>query len=164
MDIIIRKAKKSDVNEVYSIFLELVKSEDASSKRVSKCLMDLRQKKFGFTQSSKRELLREFRERNSIYLVAEINGKIVGYARGKFIENKDPFFKTVRIGLLNALAILKKYSRKGIASKLNKSIEKWFKKNKCSQIHLEVFENNSAIKIYPRWGYKTFINKMVKKL
>lgn len=164
MDVLIRKAKAKDVSEVYAVLLEMITSEDSSSKKVSGFLMNLRRKKSDFQESAKKELIREFRERNSIYLVAEIDKKIVGYVRGSILENKDPFFKTNKIGYLNALAVLKKYAGRGIASKLNQSIEKWFKENKCSQIHLEVFENNPAIQIYEKWGYITFNRKMAKKI
>jgi diamine N-acetyltransferase len=164
MDVLIRKAKKKDVDEVYNVLLEMIKSEDASSKRVSQFLMDSRKKRSDFQDSAKQELIREFRERNSTYLVAELNDKIIGYIRGNIIQNKDPFFQVTKIGYLNALAVLKNHSGKGIASKLNKSLEKWFKENECSQIHLEVFENNPATKIYEKWGYKTFNRKMGKKI
>ena len=164
MDVLIRKAKKKDVNQVYNILLEMIRSEDTSSKIVSNSLLDLRKRRSDFIKSAKQELIREFKEKKSIYLIAEIDNKILGYVRGSIIEDKDPFFKTVKIGHLNALVVLKQYSGKGIASKLNISIEKWFKENKCSQIHLEVFENNPAIQIYEKWNYKTFNRKMVKNL
>lgn len=164
MDILIRKAKAKDVDEVYAVLLELIKSEDSSSRKVSQFLMDLRRKRSDFQESAKKELIREFREKKSLYLVAKVDNKIVGYARSSIIENQDPFFKTNKSGYLNALAVLKKCAGKGVASKLNQSIENWFKENKCDQIHLEVFENNPAIKIYEKWGYKTFNRKMAKKL
>ncbi len=164
MVVLIRKAKKEDLDQVYDVFLEMIKSEDLSSRKVDNFLIGLRRKRPDFKESAKQELVREFRERNSIYLVAETGNKIVGYIRGSIIENKDPFFKTIKIGYLNALAVSKKHTGRGIASELNKSLEKWFKENKCSQIHLEVFENNPAIKIYEKWGYKTFNRKMSKKI
>lgn len=162
--ILIRKAKKSDVHQVYAVFLDMVKSEDASSKKVSNFLMDLRKKRKDFVVSAKKELLREFKENNSIYLVAERNKKVLGYVRGTIVENKNPFFKSIKLGYLNAIVVLKKYTGKGIASLLNKSIERRFKENNCSQIHLEVFEHSPSISIYEKWGYKKFNIKMAKKI
>lgn len=164
MDILIRKAKKEEVDEVYDVLLEMIKSEDLSSKKVSNFLMYLRRKRLDFQESAKQELVREFREKNSLYLVAETDNKIVGYVRGSILENKGPFFKTTKIGYLNALAVLKNFTGKGIVLKLNQAIEKWFKEEKCNQIHLDVFENNPAIQIYEKWGYKTFNRKMARKL
>lgn len=126
--------------------------------------MDLRKRRSDFVESAKQELLREFRERNAIYLVAEIDSAIAGYVRGSIIESKDSFFRNVKIGYLNALAVLVRYRGRGIASKLNRAVEQWFKDNSCSQCHLEVFENNPAIRIYEKWGYKKFNRKLAKKL
>ena len=160
----IRKANSKDIDQIYQLFLEMIKSEDFSAKKVDKCLLNNRKKRQDFISSAKKELLKEFKEKNSIYLITEINNKIVGYVRGFIIENKDPFFNSIKIGYLNALVVLKKYNGKGIGSLLYKEIENYFKKNKCKQIHLEVFENNPAITIYKKWGYKSYIKKMVKKI
>lgn len=160
----IRKARVADVGQVYAVLLRMFASEDASAKKASKRLLDQRRRRKDFATSARKELLREFKEKNAVYLVAVVDGGIVGYARGSVVEDKSPFFKTARIGHLNALAVLKKYEGKGVASKLNAELEGWFKKRGCSQIHLDVFENNPAIRIYERWGYRTYNRKMVKNL
>lgn len=164
MDVIIEKAQKKDVNGVYVVLLEMIKSENACARKVSPSLMKQRIKRSDFEASAQKELLRSFKEKNSRFLVAKVDGKVVGYARGSIVKNKDPFFKTVTTGYLHALAVLKKYTKKGIASLLYEKIETWFKENKCSHIYLEVFEHNSAIKIYDKWGYVSCNKKMVKKI
>jgi ribosomal protein S18 acetylase RimI-like enzyme len=164
MMVTIRKAQKDDVNQVFAVLLRMIASEDASAKKTSKCLLGLRRRRKDFVASAKRELLREFREKNAGYLVAVQDGKIVGYARGSVVLEKSPFFKPVRIGYLNALAVLKSHAGKGIASALNMEMERWLKKKGCSQIHLDVFERNPAVRIYEKWGYKTYNLKMVKRV
>jgi len=149
-DILIRNAKESDVEQVYNVLMEMISSEDNASMNINPFLMDLRNKRSDFVDSAKKELIKEFNEENSAYLVAEINNKIIGYIRGSVVENEDPFFNKIRIGYLNALVVLKEYSGKGIASKLNNELETWFKENDCKQIHLEVFDKNPAINMYEK--------------
>jgi ribosomal protein S18 acetylase RimI-like enzyme len=164
MEIIIRKATIKDIEQIYRVYLEMIKSENESVRKIGNYLLDIRNKRENFILASKKELLQEITEKNTIYLVAQIDEKIIGYIRGEFLEKKDPFFKPIKIGYLHALVVLKKWRGFGIASRLNSEVEKWFKKKGCSQVHLEVFEHNNAIKIYKSWGYKIFINKMSKKL
>ena len=164
VEIVIRKATIKDIEQIYEVCLDMVNSEDKSARKIGGYLLDIRNRRKDFVSSSKRELLREIKEKNTVYLVAQAGNIIVGYARGEFLAKKDPFFKPIKIGYLHALVVLNKWRSYGIASKLNSELEKWFRKKKCSQIHLEVFENNDAIKIYENWGYKRFINKMSKKL
>lgn len=163
-EITIRKAQVNDLDQVYYLLLEMIESEDNSSKKVAPYLMNLRVKKKDFEKNAKEELLREFSEKNSVFLVAESDNEIVGYIRGILIEMKDAFFETCKYGYFNALVVNKEHNGKGIASRLNAILENWFRDNGCNQIHLEVFENNPAYKIYEKWGYKPFNTKMFKKL
>lgn len=163
-EIKIRKAKRNDLDQVYYLLLEMIEAEDCGSKKIAPDLMNLRIRKKDFEKKAKEELLKEFSEKNSIYLVAEVNNEIRGYLRGSFVVMSDAFFETHKVGFLNALVVSKKHNGKGIASKLNADFEEWLKNNDCKQIHLEVFKNNPADKIYKKWGYQTVNKKMFKKL
>lgn len=164
MQIKIRKATIKDVDQIYEVFLGMVRSENKAMRDTNKYLTRLREKRDDFTISSKRGLRQEIKAKNTYYLVAVANDKIVAYARGEIKYSKNLFFKRVRTGHLHSLAVLKKYRKKGIASRLHREIEQWFKKRKCIQMNLFVLENNPAIDIYKKWGYKTFVNTMSKKL
>ena len=161
---IIRPAKKEDIEQIYNLFLELYKEEDNSAKKTAKFLKNLRKKRKDFEKSVKKELLKGIRERNSIYLVAEIDNKLVGYCYGQFTKTKDPFFKPSTIGYLHSIIVNRKFRGKGIAKKLHQEIIEWFKKKKCSTIYLEVFVNNSAISLYKGWNYKTATCKMWRNI
>lgn len=161
---LIRKATPKDIEGIFKTFLEMVKSEDSASKKVAPFLMDLRKKGKDFKEDARKELLREVRERNSLYLVAEDKGKIIGYCYGTVKAEKGPFFKSTLIGHLNGLVVKKQYNGKGIGSKLHRELEKWFKEKKCKQIKLEVFTTNLAKRIYSKLGYHEVISKMNKKL
>ena len=160
----IRKAKKSDLEDIYTLCLELFKSEDASAGKVAMFLRDLRSRRKDFKSSSKKELLREIKEKNSLYLVAEEDNELKGYVRGCIINVKDPFFKPQKIGYLHAIVTKRKYRGKGISNKLYAELLRWFKKNKCSVVSLEVFATNPAVKLYEKLGYKISTYKMWKKI
>ncbi|MBT5021417.1 GNAT family N-acetyltransferase [Candidatus Woesearchaeota archaeon] len=163
MTVLIRKAIKKDIEEIYNCFLDMAKSEDTSTKKIDRAFMLLRQRRKDFVTSSKKELLREIRERNSLYLVAEENKCVVGYAYGTIKKQKSPFFVTKTIGYFNALVVRNRYRGKGIASKLRNELENWFKIKKCKLIYLEVVEQNNAKEIYKKWGYKNSNLVMVKR-
>jgi GNAT superfamily N-acetyltransferase len=161
---IIRKAKSSDIDQIYQCFLEMEKTEDISAKKSAQFLFDARKRRKNFEQCAKKELLREIRERNSIYLVAVENDVVLGYSYGSISKNKNPFFDFPKLGYFNALLVRKKYQGKGIAKLLYLELENWFKEQKCKLIYLDVFFHNPAKNIYPKWGYKFSNEIMMKEL
>ena len=161
---IIRKAKPLDVDGIYSVFLELAQVEDKSASEIASFVRKIRKRRKSFKKDVKKELLKEIKERKSIYLVAEVSDEIVGYAYGSFDNSKNSFFDCPITGIANALVVKKKYRKKGIASKLSKERDNWFKKKGCKVIYLEVYPNNNAVEFHKRLGYKTITLKMCRKL
>ena len=159
---LIRKATKKDLDAVYKTFLELIKSEDAAAKKIG--YMAVRKKRHDFGSVARKQLLQSIRQRKSLYLVAEINNHITGYAYATIFRHKDSFFHTYPIGYLNAIVVRKKYRGQGIASALMKEAEKWFKKKKCIMSTLDVFYTNPAINVYTRLGYHAYDYRMFKRL
>ena len=164
MVMIIRKAKPSDLDGIYSVFLELAKIEDKSASRIANFVGAIRKRRKTFERDVKKELLKEIRERKSVYLVAEVSNNIVGYAYGSFDDSRNSFFDIPITGVANALVVRKKYQGKGIASLLVKERDKWFKKKGCKVVYLEVYPTNDAINFHKKLGYKTTILKMCRKL
>jgi len=146
----IRKATAKDVDEVYRLFLEMIKSEDAASRKSGISLMNLRKKDRNFEKNAKKELLREIRAKNSLYLVAEDKGKLAAYAYGFIPKVKDPFFTMPIVGYFSALLVTKKHRGKGLAKKLKLEMESWFEKKKCDFVYLEVFSTNPAVDLYKK--------------
>ncbi|MFA5127353.1 MAG: GNAT family N-acetyltransferase [Patescibacteria group bacterium] len=164
MNVKIRKATIKDINQMYPVLLDMIKSEDRAIKASNRYLMRLRKKRTDFEASTKREFRREMEVKNSKYLVAIIDDKIVGYTRAEVKNNKNSFFQPVKTGYLQSLVVLKKYRGRGIAAKLYQELEKWLKSKKCTQVSLHVLKNNNAKKIYEKWGYESVFYKMTKKL
>jgi len=160
----IRVANSKDILGIYECFLDMAETEDKSSKKIASFLMEVRKRRKDFETSAKKELLREIREKNSIYLIAEQNEEIAGYIYGSIKNTKSPFFKLPKIGYFNALVVRKKFRGLGIAKMLHQELEKWLRKNGCKYIYLEVFSENSASELYFKWGYKNVNYIMAKKL
>lgn len=88
-------------------------------------------------------------EKNSVFLLAEADGKIVGFARCK--GNKLSRFKhKAEFGI----CILKKYWGYGIGKALLENILIWADTHGVRKIALNVVETNSnAIKLYESFGF-----------
>jgi GNAT superfamily N-acetyltransferase len=161
---IIRKAKSSDIDGVYEVFLELAKVEDNSASEIAPFVRAIRKRRKSFEKDIKKELLKSVRENKSIYLIAELNNEVVGYAYGSFDDSKNEFFDAPATGIANALVVKGKYQGKGIALKLAKERDVWFKKKGCKVVYLEVYPTNSAVEFHKKLGYKTVTLKMCRKL
>ncbi len=84
-----------------------------------------------------------------LFLVAEAEGAIVGYAIGE-IEWRD----RIRIGHLMNIAVVEEWRRKGLATKLLEEIEGRFKERRAEVSYLEVRASNTpAQRLYAGRGY-----------
>lgn len=85
----------------------------------------------------------------ALFLVAEIDGKVVGLAtldRSNLVK----IHHTATFGI----NILKEYCGQGIGSLLMGKVIEWAKHNEVEKIDLEVFANNtSAIALYKKHGF-----------
>ena len=91
----IRKATKKDLDGIYQLFLELIKSEEVSAEKVARFLRDIKKKRKDFEESSKKELSKDICGKNSILFVAEDKNEIIGYISGDILKVKDPFFNPI---------------------------------------------------------------------
>ncbi|RLG01132.1 MAG: ribosomal-protein-alanine N-acetyltransferase [Thaumarchaeota archaeon] len=91
------------------------------------------------------------------FLVAEVDGKIVGYimCRVERILSKFERFKFKRAGHVISIAVLPEYRNRGIASSLlSKAIDILKNEYRCEEVFLEVrVSNNPAISLYEKLGF-----------
>lgn len=91
----------------------------------------------------------EYMKSTALFLLAEIDGKIVGSAT---LDRSD--LKKLEHNVTFGITILKEYCGLGIGSILMENIIEWTKFEGIEKIELEVFENNiSAIKLYNKFGF-----------
>lgn len=85
--------------------------------------------------------------KNSCFLVAELNGRIVGYVIA--------LCRRRIIGHVISIAVHPDYRRKSIATVLMRAVETIFKKRKVRVVRLEVrVSNKPAINMYSKLGYE----------
>jgi ribosomal protein S18 acetylase RimI-like enzyme len=91
----------------------------------------------------------EYMKSTALFLLAEIDGKIVGSAT---LDRSD--LKKLSHNVTFGITILKEYCGLGIGSILMEKVIELTKAEGIEKIELEVFENNlSAIKLYNKFGF-----------
>jgi len=105
---------------------------------------------------SKRTLLEELSDVGNFFLLAEIDGKPVGYA--KLRENNDPFHdKKTNAVELERIYVLQERQGNHIGSDLMEQCLKFAQIRHYQVIWLGVWEKNSkAAGFYQRWDFKSF--------
>ncbi len=95
-----------------------------------------------------------FRNFQRYFLVAEFNGKIVGYAMAR-VETIFHLFKLQKKLHLISIAVLPSFRRMGIASSLLKKLEEEAVSADIFSIFLEVrVSNYGALSLYRKMGFK----------
>ena len=159
---IVRKAEIKDIEEIIPVFQEY---ESASLGYLPKKYQCIRNKKEPIIENIKKAFIKDIRYKDSIFLIALDDKKIVGYIYGIVRDDQHPLFKPVKTGELNDIAVLKEYRSKGIASLMWKELDKWFKRQDCKMITLSVNCNNDhAQEVYKKWGFETFYLRMIKSI
>lgn len=107
----------------------------------------------GERQVTKEDIIRTVKRRfetNSLALVAEVSGKIVG-----FVSADRGFANRTKHSVYIVTGILRDYRRNGIGSKLFELLINWAIKNEVQRIELTVMTHNEvALKLYKKMGFK----------
>lgn len=91
----------------------------------------------------------EYMRGTALFLLAEVDGKIVGSAT---LDRSD--LKKLEHNVTFGITILKENCGLGIGSILMEKVIEWTKSEGVEKIELEVFENNiSAMKLYKKFGF-----------
>lgn len=90
------------------------------------------------------------------FLVAEKDGKVVGYIMCRLEHGKSHFgFRIIKRGHVVSIAVLPEYRKQGIGKNLMLNAEKALKDYGAKEIILEVrVSNTPAINLYEKLGYE----------
>lgn len=157
----IRSAKLGDVEQMIPVLQDY---EIASESYLLEKYKYMRNKKSPLKECMKLSLQEQIQKKNGKFLVAEKENKIVGYIFGEIRDDNHLLFDRPKTGELNNIAVLKTHQGQRISSQLWAQLQDWFIENKCELITLSVNINNSAQKIYKKWGFDKFYYRMIKKL
>ncbi len=115
------------------------------------------------------EKLREFYSKNissenTLLLVAEIDGEIVGFTLGK-IQKYPPIFQIEEFGYLSDTFVKEEYRRKRIGEKLTHEMLEWFKSRGMKRVELSVdVRNKIGVSAWTKFGFEPFHYRMKKNL
>ena len=97
-------------------------------------------------RDSRKSIEKQIKQANTIYLVAELNNKIIGSVLGT---------SDSRRGYINRLAVLPVFQNRGIGRQLVKEVEKQMYKIGIGIITSLVEDwNKTSLKVFQRMGYK----------
>ena len=98
--------------------------------------------------------LRELSDSNVIFLIAAIDGQIVGYVKIN-LNSRDEAVRGSKTLEIERIYASKDHIGKGIGKELMQACIKEAKRRDCDSIWLGVWEKNSrAIEFYKKWGFK----------
>ena len=163
MAILIRKAKVSDSKFLVSLAKELM-DHNRQLARNDKTRSELLQLVGNVSSLWRRWALKCIKSPNSLVLVAENGGEIVGYSLN-FIKENVKVYKIKKVGHVSDLYVSKGYRNRGIATKFMKEALKWFKKKGMKYLSIAVHaKNTNAHKIYKKWGFFDYHTEMRRRL
>lgn len=148
MYIKIRKLKKEDIKEVSKLVFNLYKKWDKIDP------IDKIDKKWFCSDKHYVYLRKLIKNKNNLFLVAQVDNKIAGYLLAR-VRERAPFLQ--KVGDISETYIDPKYSRKGIGSSLTKIAFDWVKKNRFNWITVSTHSlDKEAIYFWESKGFKEF--------
>src|SRR3989344_1944315 len=150
---LIRKAKKEDIESIHKLDRESIKYHKKFDK-------DFYMISENWWKIKKDSQIKAIKSPTNLVLIAESDEKVVGYIWG--------YVGTImkhKIGKIQELIVTSKQRGKGIGKELIKNILDFFKERKCIISEIEVFvENLPTIQVYEKAGFRKREYKMQLKL
>ena len=150
----IRKVNIEDYLEVINLYTQLHDAEkEFDDNLVEELIIDEEQEK---------KIKKKMKSRKEIFLVAEIDSKVVGLIDGFIID--DIFFKE-KIAYLDHICVDRNHRNKEIGTELIKEFQKISQKKGAKYVKLNAFKKNiNAIKLYEKFGFKEHSRFYVNKI
>lgn len=102
-------------------------------------------------------LEKKFSEISTKLIVAEENGKIVGFMLCLLSPNA-PIFKERKIGVISDVFVLEERRRKGVTRKMLDVATRWFRKNKVRSVQLGMAHYNmEARAVWRNLGFQPYM-------
>ena len=93
--------------------------------------------------------------KNEEIYIAKVDKEIVGYIIFNIKEKENPSMRYRKQLNIDAICVDEKYRGKGIGTKILESIKEIAKTKGCTDLYLTVNqENENAIKVYEKFGFK----------
>ena len=146
--VIIRKAKSNDLEQLYAFEQGVVQAERPFDPTLKNGLIHYYDLKEMITAS------------NTEVVVAELNNKIIGSGSAR-IEKSKSYLKHPHHAYLGFMYVLPEYRGKGINKRIVETLKNWAHLQNVNELRLEVYSNNtSAIKAYEKIGFSKHMIEM----
>jgi ribosomal protein S18 acetylase RimI-like enzyme len=150
MSLKIRKAKQSDLDVLVELNESLQSHLECSNAR-------LWRKTEQWWRHWREKLLELLSDENTLYLVAEINGEVIGYVYGTVDYRTDYLPKT--IGTIASLHTHEDFRRQSVGCKLVKRLCEFFKTKNVENVYLSYVTGNREAENF--WNKLGFQNIMI---
>ena len=160
----VRKARLSDVDEIVQLWKEFFDEHDNMVISGNTQLAPYMEKKSDADQKFRNFAKKTIRSRNGLILVADDDGKLVGYALS-LIKKNIVVFELERYGYISDLFVKKEYRGREISSMFKDESMKWFKQKGLKHASIMVqFQNRRAHEIYRKWGFHDLHIELRRKI
>ncbi len=112
------------------------------------------------------QALKDVKEMNGAFFVAEKNDSIIGFVYGVIITNDQDVLHTLthnnaKEGWVGIVMVDVAYQKQGLGTLLLQQIKTYFKQNGCTSMRLIVDQQNTqACHLYEQLGFITYEHKM----
>ncbi|MFQ6057267.1 MAG: GNAT family N-acetyltransferase [Anaerolineae bacterium] len=156
MEIIVRRARLKDVNDILPLWEEMMRFHAALDPR-----LEVGPRGVDYMRQVIPDWLRS---EACCVLVAEVEGHIVGYIAGRVADN-PPIFRLRAYGHVSDICVAPEWRRQGIGRRLYEALREWFKDQGLSVIQLNVAHRNPASQAFWRaMGFEDYLDYMWSKV
>ena len=150
----IRKVNIDDYKDVINLYKQLFDAEKVFDDNIVRT--------YKVDEKEEKKIKKRIKSRKEIFLVAEIDNKIVGLIDGYIIES---IYYKEKISYLDHLCVDEKYRNNEIGSNLIERFSEISKKKGASYIKLNAFEKNiPAVSLYNKHGFESYSIYYMKKI
>ena len=150
----IRKANINDYESVINLYKQLFDTEKVFDDNVVKT--------YKVDEQEEKKIKKRIKSRKEIFLVAEIDNRVVGLIDGYIIES---IYYKEKISYLNHLCVDEKDRNNEVGSKLIEEFSKISNNKGAKYIKLNVFEKNiPAFNLYKKLGFESYSIFYMKKI
>lgn len=97
-------------------------------------------------------------------MVAEDNGKVIGYINAT-TKTRPKIYEVTEVGFISDVYVLPEYRKQGVSKMLMEPVLRWLKSKKLKYVNLfAVTENEVALKVWKKYGFKEFLKEKYKKI
>jgi len=158
-EVSIRKALPKDVDTIAGLNTKLLQHHLQFERQLYALASPKKREK-----AMKKKAKQRIYSKNSLALIAEANGKIVGYLTAS-IKTKPEYFKVNKVGHIHQLFVKPAFRKKGLGKALFKEAEKFFKQKGAEWMEVEASVKNLPTKeTYKALGLREFETIMIGKV